>query len=251
MANEWFYTLNGQQAEAPVSAAQLKQLAVSGQLKPTDLVWQDGMFDWVPAASIKGLFPSSKLGDSAVVPPADKIARKSTPPAAPRDWADLHPLLVLLWTILTGGLFGLFYAYKICQAYRAKAPPRKIDAAGRTLGRVRHPLGVLALSYLTFGIYFVYWAYRVLRECAEFADRKDFKPRAELSLMLIFPPYTVYVAVFALPDMIRRTQSLAGLPETPGLRQAIFFLNPCLFWGLPFLAMIYQEALNQIWLTVP
>ena len=56
MATEWYYTNNGQQAPVPVSAAQLKQLATSNQLQPTDLVWQDGMENWMPASSIKGLF---------------------------------------------------------------------------------------------------------------------------------------------------------------------------------------------------
>jgi peptidyl-prolyl cis-trans isomerase B (cyclophilin B) len=67
--NEWHYTLNGQQAATPVSATQLKQLATSGQLKPTDRVWQDGMLDWVPASALKGLFPSGKSkGKPAIVP---------------------------------------------------------------------------------------------------------------------------------------------------------------------------------------
>ncbi len=69
--------------------------------------------------------------------------------------------------------------------------------------------------------------------------------------MLIFPPYALYVAVFVLPEQIRRAQALAGVPETPGLRQAVFFLNPCLFCVLPLLGMMFQEALNQIWLTSP
>lgn len=62
--NDWHYTLNGQQAAAPASPAHLKQLAASGQLQPTDLVWKEGMANWVPANSIKGLF-----GSSASVPP--------------------------------------------------------------------------------------------------------------------------------------------------------------------------------------
>jgi hypothetical protein len=256
MANEWHYTLNGQPAATPVSAAQLKQLAASGQLKPTDLVWQDGMLEWAPAGSVKGLFPTSKsLGDSAVIPPSSVTktvnGRKTGEPSPPFDWVNLHPALVLVLTIVTGGIFGLIYSYKVCQAYTAKAANRKIDAAGRPLGRVRHPLGVLMLSYLTAGFYFYYWAYRALSECNEFLGRKDVSPRSELALMLIFPPYALYVAAFLLPDLIRRTQALAGVPETPGLRQAIFFLNPCLFCALPLLGMICQEALNQIWLTSP
>lgn len=255
MANEWHYTRNGQQAAAPVAPAQLKQLAASGQLKPTDLVWQDGMLDWVPAGTVKGLFPSSKsLGDSAVVPPASAKAaegRRTGKPAVPFDWANMHPAAVLALTVATGGIFGLIYSYKICRAYRARALARTTDAAGRTLGRLRHPLGVLLLSYLTGGIYFLYWASRVLRECSEYTGRKDLNPRTELSLMLIFPPYAVYVVVFQLPDLIRRTQTLAGVPETAALRSAVIFLNPCLFCGLPFLGMIEQEILNQAWLSAP
>src|SRR5436309_2156655 len=56
MASEWYYTQNGQQAPSPVSSSQLAQLAGSGQLQPTDMVWREGMPNWVAASSIKGLF---------------------------------------------------------------------------------------------------------------------------------------------------------------------------------------------------
>jgi hypothetical protein len=256
MAHEWHYTLNGQPAAAPVTSAQLKQLAVAGQLKPNDLVWQDGMLEWAPAHSVKGLFATGKpIGDSGIVPPAGAVkpanGRKTVKPSPPRDWRDWHPALVLTLTLLSGGIFGLIYAYVVCRDYSAKAAGRKIDAAGRTLGRVRHPFGVLLLSYLTLGIYFAYWGARALRECNDYLGRKDVHPRGELSLMLIFPPYAIYVSVMLLPELIRRTQTLAGVPETAGLRHAVLFLNPCLFAGLPFLAMISQEALNQVWLNAP
>jgi serine/threonine protein kinase len=67
--NEWFYTLYGVPAPAPVSAAQLKHLAASGQLKPTDLVWQDGMLEWAPANSVKGLFPAAVPCSAPAVQP--------------------------------------------------------------------------------------------------------------------------------------------------------------------------------------
>lgn len=80
-ANEWYYTVNGQQSTSPVSAAQLKQLAQAGQLQPTDLVWKDGLPNWVPASSLKGLFSAS----SAAAPRAP-----SMPPSFPEadDGAD-------------------------------------------------------------------------------------------------------------------------------------------------------------------
>jgi hypothetical protein len=256
MANEWHYTINGQPAAAPVSAAQLKQLAVTGQLKPTDLVWQDGMLEWAPAGSVRGLFPTSKsLGDSAVVPPASATRvvekRKTSTPRPPFDWGSMNPLLVFVLTLASAGIFGLIYSYKVCHAYSARAAVRRMDVAGRALGKARHPFAVLLLSYLTLGFYFCYWASRALDECNEYLGRKEVQPPAELTLMLIFPPYAIYVAVFVLPEMIRRAQTLAGLPETPALRQTIFFLHPLLFPVLPFLGMISQQALNQLWLTSP
>jgi hypothetical protein len=257
MANEWHYTLNGQPAAVPVGAAQLKQLAASGQLKPTDLVWQDGMLEWAPAGSVKGLFPTNKsAGDSAIVPPGTLLGktaetRKTTKPPVVREWTDLHPLVVVILTLATCGLFGLFYSYKVCAAYTAKAANRRLDAAGRELGRVRHPFSVMLLSYLTLGVYFFYWTARALNECNEYLGRKDSSARGELNLMLIFPPYALYVAVFLLPDAIRRAQILAGMPETASVRHPVLFLNPCLFLGVPLLGMIHQEALNQIWLNAP
>lgn len=253
---EWHYTIDGQPAAAPVSPAQLKQLAASGKLKPTDLVWQDGMLEWAQAGSVKGLFPSNtNLGDSAVVPPAaaTKIgeARKTTKIRTPSDWSRMHPLVVFVLTLLSAGIFGLIYAYTICRAYSAKAAGRKIDGAGRTLGKVRHPFGVMLLSYVTLGFYFYYWVFRVLGECNEYLGRKDAPSRSELSLMLIFPPYAIYLAVFVLPELIRKAQAQAGTPETAELRQTFFFLNPILIFVLPVLGMICQETLNQIWLTAP
>jgi hypothetical protein len=253
---EWHYTINGQPAAVPVNPTQLKQLAESGQLKPTDLVWQDGMLEWAPAGSIKGLFPPDKnLGDSAVSPPpaTTKITtgRKTTKIRSPRDWRNMHPLLVFVLTLASAGIFGLIFSYKVCRAYSAKAACRKLDAAGRKLGEVRHPFGVLLLSYLTLSFYFYYWLYRALGECHDYLGHPDAPRRSELSLMLIFPPYAVYLAAFVLPELIRKAQAQAGTPEIAELRQAVFFLNPILFLTLPVFAMICQETLNQIWLAAP
>src|SRR6516162_1973433 len=55
MATEWFYTTNKQQM-GPVSWKELLELAEVGILKPHDLVWAEGMDDWVKAINQKGLF---------------------------------------------------------------------------------------------------------------------------------------------------------------------------------------------------
>ena len=49
-----YYSHKGQQF-GPVTDQQLQQLADSGQLQPTDMVWKKGMAQWVPAETITGL----------------------------------------------------------------------------------------------------------------------------------------------------------------------------------------------------
>jgi hypothetical protein len=71
---QWFYSTGGTQA-GPVDSAGLKALAASGQLQPTDLVWRDGMADWVAASSVSGLFTQQPAPVAAAAPvPAAPVA---------------------------------------------------------------------------------------------------------------------------------------------------------------------------------
>ena len=56
MNPEWFYSV-GDTRQGPVTEDELKRLADDGTLKPSDLVWKDGMADWVEARTIDILFP--------------------------------------------------------------------------------------------------------------------------------------------------------------------------------------------------
>lgn len=55
MPSQWYYVVNGQQG-GPITSPKLKHLAITGRLSPDDLVWRDGMEDWEPASTLKGLF---------------------------------------------------------------------------------------------------------------------------------------------------------------------------------------------------
>ncbi|GEM_PF-4769329 len=52
---EWYYTTNNQQM-GPVSWDELRQLASTGLLHPNDMVWKEGMVDWLKANKTDGLF---------------------------------------------------------------------------------------------------------------------------------------------------------------------------------------------------
>jgi hypothetical protein len=65
---EWYYTKTGSQV-GPVTWTQLRELAASGQLQPTDMIWRPGS-DWVAAG----------FGGALSFPPARPA---SAPPARP------------------------------------------------------------------------------------------------------------------------------------------------------------------------
>jgi len=70
MADLWYYTRDGK-AMDPVSEAELKKLAASGDLKPTDLVWKEGMAQWVRAGSAKELYGNLERPKSAALDDPD------------------------------------------------------------------------------------------------------------------------------------------------------------------------------------
>lgn len=57
----WFYACDGAQ-KGPVSFEQLNTLLHSGSLSPDDLVWTDGMSEWMPARTVRGLGSGSPIG---------------------------------------------------------------------------------------------------------------------------------------------------------------------------------------------
>lgn len=65
MSTSWFYTRDDNRF-GPVSSRRLKELAASGELLPSDMLWTDGMAESVPASRL-GL--NAECGDQGVLPP--------------------------------------------------------------------------------------------------------------------------------------------------------------------------------------
>src|SRR5215472_10586912 len=79
----WYYNQDGKNY-GPVSPSQLRQLATSGQLVPTDMLWRQGMKEWVPAGTLLG-FPA---------PPTPPAAPTPAAPARTFPWVRLTVTLV-------------------------------------------------------------------------------------------------------------------------------------------------------------
>ncbi len=100
---EWFYLKDGEKA-GPLPWSQLRQLAASSKLRPTDHVWKEGMPSWSAANSVAHLFPAPLAASSpSVVPPAP-AATPASPPDAPGPAGKIVNLLNQandLWRKLT------------------------------------------------------------------------------------------------------------------------------------------------------
>jgi hypothetical protein len=82
MPDLWYYTSEGRQME-PVSTSEIQQLAKRGLLKPTDMVWRDGMPRWVRASAASEIFPAGAASfERADAPSAH------APSAKPRNPVD-------------------------------------------------------------------------------------------------------------------------------------------------------------------
>lgn len=75
MANEdaWWYASDGKPV-GPVGFGVLRNRATTGELKPHELVWCEGMRDWVAAATVAGLFPVEATGPVPAPPPVPGFA---------------------------------------------------------------------------------------------------------------------------------------------------------------------------------
>jgi hypothetical protein len=91
MTPDWYYEIEGK-AAGPVTAAQLKQLAVGGKLQADHLVWKKGMPKKVPARLVKGLFGEPSKGPAAAKKtasaPAGRVARAGGPNEAAKAPGD-------------------------------------------------------------------------------------------------------------------------------------------------------------------
>lgn len=79
---QWYYSKNGSQL-GPIGAAEIEAKLRSGEIAPTDLVWKDGMADWVPASQVGELRAlvsgpaATPVTPAAAIPASTPIASSS------------------------------------------------------------------------------------------------------------------------------------------------------------------------------
>lgn len=93
-AANWFYGQQGSQS-GPVDLATLRGMAASGQLQPTDLVWREGMPDWLPASTVPEVFSGapSPIGVGGPIPMGYYTPNPNALPYAGFWWRALAAII--------------------------------------------------------------------------------------------------------------------------------------------------------------
>jgi hypothetical protein len=81
----WYYA-DGDEERGPVTESQIRSLIGSGAITRDELVWKEGMDDWVPAAEVPGLWDSAPPA-----PPVESAAAGSQQSSARADRAAAKP----------------------------------------------------------------------------------------------------------------------------------------------------------------
>ena len=82
---EWFYAKNNER-KGPVSASQLRSMVVSGEVAGSDLVWCEGMGNWISASEIQDFdSPPAGAAGAGAGPPQGQHSPQVVPPGAQAD----------------------------------------------------------------------------------------------------------------------------------------------------------------------
>ena len=111
-AEKWYYSLNGRRF-GPISATDLRLLGQNGTLDSEDLVWKEGLADWVPASRIKGLIVTRAEGAPPPLPIYSNHG--ADPERRTKQLSGKHQLtefsagLMVFLSFLTVGIFPWIY----------------------------------------------------------------------------------------------------------------------------------------------
>jgi len=160
---QWYYSKNGTQL-GPVAQSELISKLASGEVSPSDLVWKDGMGDWIPASQVSELSvlrppAPAPAGSVPAAPPYSPPVSPYAPPVAVTQEIPSYlwqSIVVTLLCCLPFGVAGIVFAAKvdtlkkagdIVGAQVASANAKKWTMIGFIVG--------LVINLLAFGFSFL------------------------------------------------------------------------------------------------
>lgn len=132
----WFYLLDGQE-QGSASFSELQLMAIA----PDDLVWTEGMEDWVEARHVAGLVPASGVGPGIVG--LDEFQTRKIAPMAMASF--LFSLAGLSCLFFLGSVLAVVLGHiALQQVKKSDGASRGLVVAGLSLGYVGLFVGTVA-----------------------------------------------------------------------------------------------------------
>lgn len=145
----WLIVVDGQKL-GPLSDQDLLSWARAGRLRPSDLVWQDGMPEWLPASQVPQL---SEVLSRVVAPAAARIGddpvMRALLPVGRSGWAIAAGYLGLFSLLVVPAPFALVCGLLAVRDIRRN--PNKHGMGRAVFGIVLGGLGTLAIAFFLAG----------------------------------------------------------------------------------------------------
>lgn len=109
----WYYSKNGTQ-QGPLSQEELLQKKQSGEVQPSDLVWRQGMSDWVALSQVAELSGTASPSLSASpTPAASQSYVTSTAPVGKIDNYLWQSIVATVVCCMPFGVVAIVHAAKV------------------------------------------------------------------------------------------------------------------------------------------
>ncbi len=121
---QWYYAKNGSQL-GPVEQGELLAKISSGEIAQSDMVWREGMSDWLPVSKVNELVIVARPAPTSAPAPGTAMNSPYTPPSAlPQDpvvsgsgpiipnylWQSIVVTIFCCWPL---GIPAIVYAAKV------------------------------------------------------------------------------------------------------------------------------------------
>lgn len=140
----------GDQQLGPLAHDEVVSWARAGRLKATDLVWRDGLAEWIPAGSaaeLTSIFPA--LARSGPADMGDDAMMRALLPVGRSGWAIVAGYLGLFSILLLPAPFAILAGVMAVRDIRRNP---KAHGMGRAIfGIVMGALGTALLALIVFG----------------------------------------------------------------------------------------------------
>ena len=138
---QWYYTVGGQQY-GPIGQEELCLWIREGRVKPSDMVWSEGMGEWAKAATVPGL-----------------VVTAGSPPPLLKPHRGAAVLALGITGIVPCFICGII-AWVMARNDLAEMDAGQMDPAGRGLTSAGKICGIVGVCF--WGAYLVFYAFILL-----------------------------------------------------------------------------------------